>query len=114
MFPPCSMPSFSMTYSLSWRIWGQTTIPAHPQTQEYLFEVVATICARPISRVGGLWTLRLVLIRAIQGYRRGLLMEPWGRDRLDLQRLECDSAKHAVKMCRKPRIKDGPSAVIMA
>jgi hypothetical protein len=22
MFPPCSMPSFSMTYSLSWRIWG--------------------------------------------------------------------------------------------
>jgi hypothetical protein len=22
MFPPCSMPSFSMFYSLSWRIWG--------------------------------------------------------------------------------------------
>src|SRR5262249_20022026 len=22
MFPPCSMPLFSMTYSLSWRIWG--------------------------------------------------------------------------------------------
>ena len=22
MFPPCSMPSFSMTYSLSWRIWS--------------------------------------------------------------------------------------------
>jgi hypothetical protein len=93
---------------------GQTTIPAHPHTQAYRFEVVATILARPIRRVGGLWTLRLVRIRAIQGYRRGLLMEPWGRDRLDLQRLECDSAKHAVKMCRKPRIKDGPSAVIMA
>ena len=92
---------------------GQTTIPAHPQTQEYLFAVVATILARPISRVGGLWTLRLVLIRAIQGYRRGILMSPWGRDRIDLQRLECDSAKYAVKICRTQRLKDVPSAVIM-
>ena len=22
MFPPCSMPSFSPIYSLSWRLWG--------------------------------------------------------------------------------------------
>jgi hypothetical protein len=92
---------------------GQTTSPAHPQTQEYLFAVVATILARPISRVGGLWTLRLVLIRAIQGYRRGILMSPWGRDRRDLQRLECDSAKPAVQICRKQRLTDGPSAVSM-
>jgi hypothetical protein len=24
MFPPCSMPSFSTIYSLSWRLWGLT------------------------------------------------------------------------------------------
>ena len=23
MFPPCSMPSFSMLYSLSWRLWEE-------------------------------------------------------------------------------------------
>ena len=87
---------------------GQTTLPAHPQTQEYLFEVVATIFAMPIRRAGYLWPLRLVLIRAIQGNRRGVLMQPWGRDRLGLQRLERDSAKHAVKIRRKPRIQAVP------
>jgi hypothetical protein len=93
---------------------GQTTIPAHPHTQESRFEVVATSCARPIRRVGGLWTRRLVRLRAIPGSRRGLLREPGGRDRLDRQRLEGESATHAVKMCRKPRLTDVPSAVSRA
>src|SRR5215475_8342529 len=63
---------------------GQPTIPTHPETEEHLLEVVATIFAMPIRRVGGLGALRLVRIRPVEHNGRGVLMQPGRRDRIDL------------------------------
>jgi hypothetical protein len=55
----------------------------------------------------------LLFIGSIQGDRRRILMEPWGREGIDLQGVECDSPKHAVEMRGKQRIENLPQPVIM-
>jgi hypothetical protein len=35
-------------------------------------------------------------------------MQPWGRERIDLQGVECDRTKHAVEMRGKQCIEDLP------
>jgi hypothetical protein len=67
----------------------------------------------PIGGAGRLWGLWLVLIRAIEGNGRRILMQPRGGDRRDLQRLQRDSAKHTVEIGGKQRIEDLPQPVIM-
>ncbi len=62
---------------------------------------------RPLNRVG------LLLLGPIQGERRRLLMEPWGRDGIDFQGVEGDSTKHAIEIRGKQRIEDRPQPVIM-
>jgi len=67
----------------------------------------------PMGRVGCLRALRRVLIRAIQGNGRGILMQPGRRDGIDLQRFERDGAKDTVEIRGTQRIKDVPSPVIV-
>ena len=55
----------------------------------------------------------LLLIGAIQADRRRILMEPGGRDGLDLQGVECDSPTHAVEMRGKERIEHLAEAGMM-
>src|SRR5437667_6469670 len=49
----------------------------------------------------------------IQGNRCRILMEPEGRDSIDLQGVECDRTKHAVELGGKQGIEDLPEPVIM-
>src|SRR6266850_8011929 len=51
---------------------GDASIPAHPQTEEHLFEIVTTVFAMPIGRTGRHRTLWLIFIRAIQDNSRGV------------------------------------------
>ena len=67
----------------------------------------------PIGGTGRLWGLRLVLIRAIEGNGRRILVQPRGGDGIDLQRFQRDSAKHTVEIGRQQRIEDLPQPVIM-
>jgi hypothetical protein len=92
---------------------GQPPIPTDPETEEHLFEVVATIFAMPIRRVGGLSTLRLVRIRPVEQHGRGVLMQPGRRDGIDFQGFQGDRTKHLVEIGRTQRIKDMPQAVII-
>src|SRR5262249_34885110 len=72
-------------------------ISAHAETQEHLFEIVPPIFAMPIGRAGRSWSAWIVRIRSIERNGRGILMQPRGRDSVDLQRFERDGAKHLVE-----------------
>src|SRR5262249_34980368 len=85
----------------------------YAQTQEHLFEVIASIFAVPVGRPGRSSSLRLVRIRPIERNGRGVLMEPGGRDGVDLQRFEGDGAKDLVEIGSKQRIEDVTQPVIM-
>src|SRR5262245_47795493 len=84
----------------------QTPIPAHVQTQEHLFEIVPPVFAMPVRRPGGSYHFGFVLIRPIERNRRGVLMEPWRWDGVDLQRFEGNGAKELIEIGRKQRIED--------
>jgi hypothetical protein len=66
----------------------------------------------PIGGPWSLWGLGLVFVYPLEGHRRGVLMQPWGRDGLHLQRLERNRSKHTVEIRRQPRIEAVPSPVI--
>ena len=71
------------------------------------------IFAMPVSRPGCSRGLRLVFIRAIEGERRRILVQPGGREGIDLQGIERDRPQHPVEMRRKQRLEDLPQPVIM-
>src|SRR5215211_5686593 len=87
---------------------GQTTIPAHAQTQEYLFEIIPTVFAMTVSRPGGSYRFWFVLIHPIERNRRGVLMEPWRGDGIELQGFECNGAKDLVEIGGEQRIENVP------
>src|SRR5262249_60697451 len=86
---------------------------APTETQEHLLEFMMAIFAMPVRRPGGSRGLRLVCIRAIEGERRRILVQPGGRDGIDLQGSERDRPKHPVQMRRKQRLEDLPQPVIV-
>jgi len=70
---------------------AREAIPAHAETQEDLLEVIPPIFAVPISRSG--WDkprhrADRLLRGPIQADRRRILMEPGGREGIDLQGVE--------------------------
>jgi len=67
----------------------------------------------PIGWSGCPLRLRFVLIDAIEGNGRCVLMQPGRRERIDLQGFESDGAKHGVEVGCKRRIEDVPQAVII-
>jgi hypothetical protein len=67
----------------------------------------------PIGRARGSGGLRFVCIRPIERHGRRILMEPRGRDRIDLQRFEGDHAKDRVEMRSKQGIEDMAETVIV-
>jgi len=74
------------------------------------------ICAVPIGRPR--WDKSfdwagLLLIGSVEGDRRRILMEPGGREGLDLQGVEGDRPKHAIEIHGKQRVEDLPQPVIM-
>jgi hypothetical protein len=77
------------------------TLTAHAKTQEHLFEIIMSIFAVPISRTRRDWPVapvRLLLISPIEGDRRRILVQPGGRDGIDLQGIEGDGPKYLVEM----------------
>jgi hypothetical protein len=81
-----------------------------------LLEIIMPIFAVPIGRPRRdqpLDRTGLLLIGPIESDRRRILMEPWGRDGIDLQGVECESTKHAVEIGGKQGIEDLPQSVIM-
>jgi hypothetical protein len=102
-----------MIDSLSWRKWGYPPIPTHTETQQDLLEIVSTVFAMPIGRARGSGGLRFVYIRPIERNGRRILMEPRGRDRIDLQRFEGDHAKNLVEIRGKQGIEDMAETVIV-
>src|SRR4029453_7692542 len=54
MFPPCSMPLFSMTYSLSWRIWAVTLAQAYPELRATVVDLpaVTPITSKLVAEAG--------------------------------------------------------------
>jgi len=54
-----------------------------------------------------------LFIGSIQGDRRRILLEPGGREGLDLQGVEGDRSKHAVELRGNQRIENLPQPVIM-
>jgi hypothetical protein len=92
---------------------GYPSIPAHAETQQALLEIGTPIFAMPRGRSGRPVSLRCVLLDAIEGNRRRVLMQPGRRERIDLQGFESDGAKHFLEMGRKQRIEDVPHAVIL-
>src|SRR5262249_33044363 len=91
-------------------------LTADAETEEHLLESIMSIFAVPISRprrdrpCAGAGFL---LIGSIQGDRRRILIEPWGREGIDLQGVEGDRPKHAVEMRGKQRLENLPQPVIM-
>jgi hypothetical protein len=92
---------------------GQPAIATHPQTQEPLFEVVASIFAVPVGWPGRSGSLWLVLIRSIERHGRRVLMEPGGWDGVDLECFQSKRAQHLVEVGRQQRIEDVPQPVSM-
>src|SRR5262249_44077285 len=91
-------------------------LTAHAKTQEDLLEVIPPIFAVPISRPG--WAkprhrADCLLIGPIQADRRRILMEPGGRESIDLQGVEGDSTKDAVELRGKQRLENLAEAVIV-
>src|SRR5215510_3022478 len=75
-----------------------------------------SICAGPISRPRRdrpcAWA-GVLFLGSIQGDRRRILMEPWGREGIDRQGVEGDRPKHAVERRGKQRIENRPQPVSM-
>src|SRR5262249_60150790 len=92
-------------------------LTAHAETQEHLLEIIMSIFAVPIRRTRWDWPrtpVGLLLIRPVEGDRRGILVEPGGRDGIDLQGLERDRPPHPLPRRRKQRRAALPEPVIMA
>src|SRR5262245_16716146 len=91
-------------------------LTADAETQEDLLEILTPIFAVPIGRPGWDqpcdWSGRL-LIGPIQGDGRGILMEPGGREGINVQGVECDGTKDAVELRGKQRLENLAETVIV-
>src|SRR5262249_28020924 len=92
------------------------TLTAHAEAQEHLLEIITPIFAVPIGRPG--WDqpcdrARRLRIGPIQGDRGRILMEPGGREGIDVQGVEGDGPKHAVEIRAKQRLEHLAEAVIV-
>jgi len=86
-------------------------LTAHAKTQEHLLEIIMPIFAVPIGRARRDWPVAavgLLLISPIEGDRRRILVQPGGREGIDLQGIERDRAKHTIQIHSKQRIEDLP------
>jgi hypothetical protein len=86
----------------------QPAIATAPQTQEHLLEIRAAIFAVSVGWPRGSRCLRLVRIRPIERNSRRVLMQPGGRDGIDLERFEGDRPKDPIEIGGKQRIEDVP------
>jgi hypothetical protein len=89
---------------------------AYTETQEDLLEIITPSFAVPIGRAGRdqpFDRAGLLLLGPRQGERCRILMEPGGRDGIDVQGVEGDGPKHAVEMCAKQRLENLAEAVIV-
>jgi hypothetical protein len=86
----------------------QPAIATDSQTQEHLLEIRAAIFAVSVSWPRGSRGLWLVRIHPIERNRCGVLMQPGGRDGIDLERFEGDSPKDPIEIGGKQRIEDVP------
>src|SRR5215510_14062654 len=92
------------------------TLTTHTETQEHLLKIIPPIFAVPIGRPGRERPFARaghLLIGPIQGDRRRILMQPWGRESIDLQGVERDRTKHAVELRSKQGLQDLPQPIIM-
>jgi hypothetical protein len=87
--------------------------PTHAETQQDLLAIVTTGFTRPIGRSGHSRRRRGVCIRPLERNGRRILMEPRGRERIDLQRFEGDHTQHRIEIGRQQRSEAVPQAVIM-
>src|SRR5262249_27776093 len=91
-------------------------LTTYAETQEHLLEIIMAIFAVPIRRTRWDWPLTpvgLLFIGPIEGDRRRILVQPGGRDGIDIEGMERDRPKHAVQRRRKQRLEDLPQPVIM-
>src|SRR4029453_8289629 len=91
-------------------------ITAHAETQEHFLEIITPIFAVPIGRTRGdqpFARAGLLLIGPIQGNRCRVLMQPRGREGLDIRGVKSNSPKPTVEMGGKQRTQDLPEPVIM-
>src|SRR5439155_25511266 len=88
-------------------------IATYAETQEDLFEIIATVFAMAVGRPGRPWRLWFIRRRSIERNGCGVLMQPGCRDSVDFQRLERDSTKHRVEIGCKQRIENVPQAIIV-
>ena len=91
-------------------------LTAHPETQKDLLELLTPLFAMPIGRPG--WEqpcdrTGLLRIGPLQGERCRILLEPGGRDSLDVQGRECDGAQDALERCGTQRLQDLPQPRLM-
>src|SRR4029453_5720984 len=73
---------------------------AHAETQEHLLEIIMSIFAVPIRRTRWDWPLTpvgLLLIGPIEGDRRRILVQPGGRDGIDIEGIERDPTNHSAQ-----------------
>jgi len=91
-------------------------LTAHAETQEPLLEISRPICAVPLG-----WPRRdrpcawagLLFRGSVQGDRRRILLEPGGREGIDLQGVEGDGTKDAVALRGTQRLEHRAEAVIV-
>jgi hypothetical protein len=91
-------------------------ITTHAEAQEDLLEIITPIFAVPIGRAGRDKPCdreALLLIGPIQGDGRRILMEPRGRESIDVQGVEGDGTKDAIELCGKQRLENLAEAVIV-
>jgi hypothetical protein len=91
----------------------QPAIATHPKTEQHLLEISTAIFAVSVRWSGGPRRFRLVLIGALEGKSRRVLMQPGGREGRDLERLERDRPKNPVEMGGTQRIEEVSSPVSM-
>jgi hypothetical protein len=90
---------------------GYAPIPAHPKTEDHLFDLVTSIFA---MLIGGMpLASAVVLIGANERKSSGILREPWRWNGINLQGFEDDRPQHCVEMGGKKRVEDVPEAVIV-
>src|SRR5262252_3851545 len=69
--------------------------------------------SRPPRRDRSFAQAGFLLVGPLQAERRRILLEPGGREGLDLQGVEGESPKHAVELGGTQRLEDLPQPVIM-
>jgi hypothetical protein len=92
---------------------GEATIPAYPEAEKHLVEIITAVLTMPVGRLGSPRGAGGICIRPRERNRRGGLVPPGCRDSLDRQRFARDRTQDPGAIGRKERIEDRPSPVIM-